>query len=263
MHNLERSTLKNSYYPTYYADIVFAKITRRSSPPKTVILDSFLLWLFLADTSVSGRDVTLHILLITSTKGIPLTRTPTITAAMFKTMEKEATTLASDSSSFDDSFSSSKKQPLARGGFPQLLLALLKDAESDGNDHIVSWTIDGLAFKVHQRDVFMKQILPNYFGLTKYNSFARQLQLWGFAFCKGASNPKFGACKSSAQSTSHRVEGLCPQPFASTSDQIPTQASPAVRVQAVCHHQWSESRSRDGIVEREDRRARRTTRHPT
>jgi hypothetical protein len=101
------------------------------------------------------------------------------------------------SSSLDPSSSSSKKQhfELPTSEFPQLLLALLEDAENDGNTHIVSWSTDGLAFKVHQRDVFMKQILPNYFGLTKYNSFTRQLQLWGFAFCRGVSNPKFGACK--------------------------------------------------------------------
>jgi hypothetical protein len=71
---------------------------------------------------------------------------------------KKATPLATDS----------KKQHLARS-FPKLLLDLLEDAENDGNEHIVSWTPDGLAFKVHERDVFMKQILPNYFGLTKYN----------------------------------------------------------------------------------------------
>jgi hypothetical protein len=121
------------------------------------------------------------------------------------------------SSSLDPSrpSSSSKKQHFAlpSSGFPQLLFALLEDAENDGNAHIVSWSADGLAFKVHQRDVFMKHILPNYFGLTKYNSFTRQLQLWGFAFCKGASNPKFGACKFPKQSPCshchhHVVEGL-------------------------------------------------------
>jgi hypothetical protein len=123
----------------------------------------------------------------------------------------------SSSGALDSSSSApfSKKQhnfSISSWEFPQLLLDLLEDAENDGNEHIISWTPDGLAFKVHQRDEFMKQLIPNYFGLTKYNSFARQLQLWGFVFCKGApSKPKFGTCKFPTSPSYHpnAAGGLC------------------------------------------------------
>jgi hypothetical protein len=84
----------------------------------------------------------------------------------------------------------------AHGLFPEVLFDLLEDMTESGYKGVVSWSDDGLAFKVHQREIFMEHILPNYFGLTKkYNSFARQLQLWGFAFYKTSSSPNYGTCK--------------------------------------------------------------------
>ena len=79
--------------------------------------------------------------------------------------------------------------------FTEVLYDLLEDAGESGCKGVVSWSNDGLAFKVHNREMFMEHILPNYFLTKKYKSFARQLQLWGFAFCKKSSNPKYGACK--------------------------------------------------------------------
>jgi hypothetical protein len=77
--------------------------------------------------------------------------------------------------------------------FPWALHCLLEDAAKNGNDNIISWTPSGIAFKVHKRDDFMKQILPKYFRQTKFKSFVRQLNLWGFTFVD--QGPDKGSCE--------------------------------------------------------------------
>ena len=57
---------------------------------------------------------------------------------------------------------------------------LLNKAEESGNDHIVSWLPGGKAFKVHKKIEFTNIILPTLFNATKYKSFQRNLNLWGF-----------------------------------------------------------------------------------
>jgi hypothetical protein len=64
--------------------------------------------------------------------------------------------------------------------FPGKLYRLLADVESQGNSHIVSFTPDGGAFKIHDPDAFMTDVAPNYFGQTRFTSFVRQLNLYGF-----------------------------------------------------------------------------------
>ena len=79
----------------------------------------------------------------------------------------------------------SKKQKT----FPWILHQLLEDATSNlksGNyqddERIVCWNPSGKAFKVLKRDNFMKHVLPKYFKQTKFKSFVRQLNLWGFVY---------------------------------------------------------------------------------
>ena len=57
---------------------------------------------------------------------------------------------------------------------------LLTKAEESGDDHIVSWLPGGKAFKVHKKVEFTNTILPTLFNATKYKSFQRNLNLWGF-----------------------------------------------------------------------------------
>lgn len=64
--------------------------------------------------------------------------------------------------------------------FPWQLQKMLTEVESDGKSDIVSWLPDGKAFKVHNVSVFVAEILPSYFKQTKYKSFQRQCNLWGF-----------------------------------------------------------------------------------
>ena len=64
--------------------------------------------------------------------------------------------------------------------FPLRLHNLLDDAERKGFAHVISWEADGGSFKVKEPDL-MEDVLPKYFKLTKYRSFLRQLQDYGFS----------------------------------------------------------------------------------
>jgi hypothetical protein len=77
--------------------------------------------------------------------------------------------------------------------FPYILYTLLEDTERDGYDAIVCWRPCGKAFKVIKRDEFMNQVLPRYFKQTKYKSFVRQLNLWGFSCLQDGADR--GSCK--------------------------------------------------------------------
>lgn len=72
------------------------------------------------------------------------------------------------------------KEDRANVQFPWKLHELLTKAETNGNDSIVSWLPGSSAFKVHNKTLFASKILPAYFSATKYKSFQRNLNLWGF-----------------------------------------------------------------------------------
>ena len=65
--------------------------------------------------------------------------------------------------------------------FPRKLHDLLNDAEREGFEDIVSWHADGKSFKVHKVVDFSRKIMLKYFNQTKYKSFQRQLNLYGFS----------------------------------------------------------------------------------
>ena len=56
---------------------------------------------------------------------------------------------------------------------------MLDDAESEGRDSIVSWDGED-GFKVHNKAIFVNEIIPRYFSHSKYRSFQRMLNMWGF-----------------------------------------------------------------------------------
>ncbi len=60
---------------------------------------------------------------------------------------------------------------------PVKLNALLSDPTTQ---LIVSWLPHGRAWKVHNTYVFEEQVIPTYFDATKYNSFVRLVNAWGF-----------------------------------------------------------------------------------
>lgn len=64
--------------------------------------------------------------------------------------------------------------------FPWKLHDMLDTAAADGSDYIVSWQEDGRSFRVHKPQTFVDNVMPLYFKQTKYKSFQRQLNLYGF-----------------------------------------------------------------------------------
>mmetsp|Transcript_6770 Transcript_6770/g.8233 ORF Transcript_6770/g.8233 Transcript_6770/m.8233 type:complete len:414 (-) Transcript_6770:144-1385(-) len=73
---------------------------------------------------------------------------------------------------------------VARGGvttpFPVKLHEMLVKIESDGYASVVSWQPHGRCFVVHKPKEFVDDIMPKYFKQSKFASFQRQLNLYGF-----------------------------------------------------------------------------------
>jgi len=64
--------------------------------------------------------------------------------------------------------------------FPVRLHKLLERAEIDGYSHIISWLPHGRAFIIDQPQKFIQEVANNFFLLSKYSSFQRQLCTYGF-----------------------------------------------------------------------------------
>jgi hypothetical protein len=82
----------------------------------------------------------------------------------------------------------------ARGNlqFPRKLHLMLLKVERTGITSIISWLPDGRSFKVHKKDKFTELVMPEFFSTSKYKSFQRSLNLWGFeTVSKG---PDKGVC---------------------------------------------------------------------
>jgi hypothetical protein len=76
--------------------------------------------------------------------------------------------------------------------FPWKLACMLIDVEKKGDDSIVSWLPHGKAFKVHDKQRFVAEIMPQYFFSNKYKSFQRNLNLWNFECVRQGTNK--GSC---------------------------------------------------------------------
>ena len=64
--------------------------------------------------------------------------------------------------------------------FPVSLHAMLRAAEQEGKQSIISWNPSGTMFRVHNPKQFVKTILARFSRQTKFKSFIRQLHLWCF-----------------------------------------------------------------------------------
>ena len=96
-------------------------------------------------------------------------------------------------------FSMTKAEPasstllVAKQQFPWKLHDMLEMAKKNGKEDIVSWLPCERAFKVHNRELFENEIMKLYFNQTKYKSFQRQLNLWGFERITDSSSLKKGS----------------------------------------------------------------------
>lgn len=71
------------------------------------------------------------------------------------------------------------------------LFEMLEGVEKSGDEHIVSWLDSGKAFRVHKLEEFVNNIVPIYFKQSKYKSFQRQLNFYGFT--RVTTGPNAGA----------------------------------------------------------------------
>jgi hypothetical protein len=75
--------------------------------------------------------------------------------------------------------------------FPWKLHELLEKTDK-GHSSVVSWLPGGKAFKVHKKEDFCNELMPAFFNSSKYKTFQRSLNLWGF---KSVSRgPEKGVC---------------------------------------------------------------------
>lgn len=77
--------------------------------------------------------------------------------------------------------------------FPVKLHKLLESIDQESShSEVISWLPGGKAFKVHQKEEFVKVFLPAFSNASKFKSFQRNLNLWDFnTVSKG---PDKGVC---------------------------------------------------------------------
>ena len=85
-----------------------------------------------------------------------------------------------------------KPKTFQSGTFPLKLYDMLEEAEENNFENIVSWLPDGKSFKVHDEQAIVP-LLKSYFNQSKYRSFVRQLQNYGFSRVYRGNNR--GVCK--------------------------------------------------------------------
>eukprot|EP00986_Skeletonema_menzelii_P007934 scaffold3187_cov130-Skeletonema_menzelii.AAC.4 len=64
--------------------------------------------------------------------------------------------------------------------FPFKLFEMIEYANTSGFSRTLSWSPDGNAFVIHDKDVMMNDLAPLFFKQTKFRSFTRQLNIWCF-----------------------------------------------------------------------------------
>jgi HSF-type DNA-binding len=102
-----------------------------------------------------------------------------------KAARRESKTRTSADSEDESTSLEVDQDGIARGGvatpFPWKLHEMLEDSAKEGNEWIVSWQSHGRSFLVHKPRLFVEKIMPTYFNQSKFASFQRQLNLYGFS----------------------------------------------------------------------------------
>lgn len=74
-----------------------------------------------------------------------------------------------------------KKRKRSHCSFPEKLHNMLSTIESEGSSDIISWQPHGRSFRIHDKERFAEAIMTRFFQQSKFTSFQRQLNLYGFA----------------------------------------------------------------------------------
>jgi HSF-type DNA-binding len=91
-----------------------------------------------------------------------------------------STSAASNYSSNNNSSSNNNNNNPIPPQFPLQLHVMLSNAHAGGYNDVCSWQPHGRAFLVKDRQRFVGEVLPIYFRQSKFSSFQRQLNLYGF-----------------------------------------------------------------------------------
>jgi hypothetical protein len=91
-------------------------------------------------------------------------------------MQKKRDNISSTASTTSSAEKKVSNRPSSVKQFPGKLHDLLTYAERNGLDYIISWVHGGKAFMVNNQYQLL-QILPIFFGQTKFRSFQRQLNV--------------------------------------------------------------------------------------
>ena len=98
------------------------------------------------------------------------------------------------------------KNSTAGGVFPCKLHDMIDYAERNNLDDIIAWTPSGRSFIVHSPNRLVHQLLPLFFGLTKYRSFRRQLNIWSFeTIHQNGSDNSIGGSTNSKSNANRRL----------------------------------------------------------
>ena len=75
-------------------------------------------------------------------------------------------------------------QKKLRGSMIEDIREMLELARKERRDDVVGWLLHGKAFKIHKRDLFIKDFLPRFSKVSKFSNFADALRNWGFVKLK-------------------------------------------------------------------------------
>eukprot|EP00543_Licmophora_paradoxa_P000571 CAMPEP_0202448488 /NCGR_PEP_ID=MMETSP1360-20130828/7301_1 /ASSEMBLY_ACC=CAM_ASM_000848 /TAXON_ID=515479 /ORGANISM="Licmophora paradoxa, Strain CCMP2313" /LENGTH=239 /DNA_ID=CAMNT_0049066081 /DNA_START=9 /DNA_END=728 /DNA_ORIENTATION=+ len=97
---------------------------------------------------------------------------PTIVKSNLKPLEQQIARVAKESCKSDEALTD--EIPVT---FPQRLMEML---DNDSHSEIMTWLPHGKAFIIYKKKTFAAEVLPNYFKQSKFTSFTRKLNRWGF-----------------------------------------------------------------------------------
>jgi hypothetical protein len=136
------------------------------------------------------KDVTINFNTSTNTSN----PSPTAISTKIFGGKRIRSSVSSTSSSSPSSLNSQAQIHSKKHPFPHKLFDLMANVVKSGSTDVISWSVDGTGFIVHDHARFASEFLPTYFGHNQMRSFDRQLNYWEFERTNAnkISNKSFG-----------------------------------------------------------------------